>query len=71
MRSITLQLVKRDLKGFRFRDIVRTRQAKVPAEDIISLSSGRLRDCVPKDDFDQSRERQSNADRLQLKLATF
>ncbi|SFN81636.1 hypothetical protein SAMN05216573_12290 [Bradyrhizobium sp. Rc3b] len=37
-------------------------------EDIISLSSGRFWDCVPKDDFDQSRERQSNADCLQLKL---
>ncbi|MBH5371519.1 hypothetical protein HZZ16_26025 [Bradyrhizobium sp. CNPSo 4016] len=37
-------------------------------EDIISLSSGRFWDCVPKDDFDQSRERQSNADCLQVKL---
>lgn len=36
--------------------------------DIISLSSGRFWDCVPKDDFDQSRERQSNADCLQVKL---
>ncbi|MET4331702.1 putative chitinase [Bradyrhizobium sp. i1.15.2] len=37
-------------------------------EDIISLSSGRFWDCVPKDDFDQSRQRQSNADCLQVKL---
>ncbi|WOH80467.1 hypothetical protein RX327_32560 [Bradyrhizobium sp. BEA-2-5] len=37
-------------------------------EDIISLSSGRFWDCVPKDDFDQSREKQSNADCLQVKL---
>ncbi|MGF6313265.1 putative chitinase [Bradyrhizobium sp. i1.8.4] len=37
-------------------------------EDIISLSSGRFWDCVPQDDFDQSRERQSNADCLQVKL---
>ncbi|WP_316397793.1 hypothetical protein [Bradyrhizobium sp. 33ap4] len=37
-------------------------------EDIISLSSGRFWDCVPKDDFDQSRNKQSNADCLQVKL---
>ncbi|MCC8948230.1 hypothetical protein H8A97_24745 [Bradyrhizobium sp. Arg62] len=37
-------------------------------EDIISLSSGRFWDCVPKDDFDQSRKKQSNADCLQVKL---
>ncbi|WP_375784941.1 hypothetical protein ACE10Z_35925 [Bradyrhizobium sp. Pha-3] len=37
-------------------------------EDIISLSSGRFWDCVPKDDFDQSRAKQSNADCLQVKL---
>ncbi|WP_249168312.1 hypothetical protein [Bradyrhizobium elkanii] len=36
--------------------------------EIISLSSGRFWDCVPKDDFDQSREKQSNADCLQVKL---
>ena len=37
-------------------------------EDIISLSSGRFWDCVPKDDFDQSRAKQSNADCLQVKI---
>ncbi|SCB51622.1 hypothetical protein GA0061098_10164 [Bradyrhizobium shewense] len=37
-------------------------------EDLISLSSGRFWDCVPKDDFDQSRKKQSNADCLQVKL---
>ncbi|MDA9463055.1 hypothetical protein [Bradyrhizobium sp. CCBAU 53415] len=37
-------------------------------EDIISLSSGRFWDCLPKDDFDQSRKKQSNADCLQVKL---
>ncbi|WP_342734436.1 hypothetical protein [Bradyrhizobium sp. B117] len=37
-------------------------------EDIISLSSGRFWDCVPNDDFDQSRKKQSNADCLQVKL---
>lgn len=37
-------------------------------EDIISLSSGRFWDCVPKDDFEQARERQSNADCLQVRL---
>ncbi|PAY08529.1 hypothetical protein CK489_12440 [Bradyrhizobium sp. UFLA03-84] len=37
-------------------------------DDIISLSSGRFWDCVPKDDFDQSRTKQSNADCLQVKL---
>ncbi len=36
--------------------------------DIISLSSGRFWDCLPKDDFNQSRERQSNADCLQIKV---
>lgn len=35
--------------------------------DIISLSSGRFWDCLPKDDFNQSREKQSNADCLQVK----
>lgn len=36
--------------------------------EIISLSSGRFWDCVPKDDFEQSREQQSNADCLQVKI---
>jgi predicted chitinase len=36
--------------------------------DIISLSSGRFWDCLPKDDFNQSREKQSNADCLQIKV---
>lgn len=37
-------------------------------EDIISLSSGRFWDCVPQDNFDQSRAKQSNADCLQVKI---
>jgi predicted chitinase len=36
--------------------------------DIISLSSGRFWDCLPKDDFNQSRVKQSNADCLQVKV---
>lgn len=36
--------------------------------DVISLSSGRFWDCLPKDDFSQSREKQSNADCLQVKV---
>ena len=36
--------------------------------DVISLSSGRFWDCLPKDDFNQSREKQSNADCLQIKV---
>jgi predicted chitinase len=36
--------------------------------DIISLSSGRFWDCVPNDNYDQSRAKQSNADCLQVKV---
>jgi predicted chitinase len=36
--------------------------------DIVSVSSGRFWDCLPKDDFNQSRDKQSNADCLQIKV---
>ena len=36
--------------------------------DIVSVSSGRFWDCLAKDDFNQSREKQSNADCLQIKV---
>jgi predicted chitinase len=36
--------------------------------DIVSVSSGRFWDCLPKEDFNQSREKQSNADCLQIKV---
>ena len=36
--------------------------------DVISLSSGRFWDCLPTDDFSQSRKQQSNADCLQVKV---
>jgi predicted chitinase len=37
--------------------------------DIVSVSSGRFWDCLPKDDFNQSRDKQSNADCLQIKVS--
>jgi hypothetical protein len=36
--------------------------------DIVSVSSGRFWDCLPKEDFNQSRPKQSNADCLQIKV---
>ena len=36
--------------------------------DIVSVSSGRFWDCLPKADFNQSRSKQSNADCLQIKV---
>jgi predicted chitinase len=36
--------------------------------DIVSVSSGRFWDCLPNDGFNQSRDKQSNADCLQIKV---